>query len=149
MSEKCTSDCSTCGKDCGDRRGPGSFQVAPNPNSHVKKVIGVISGKGGVGKSTVTAELAVAFRRQGLQVGIMDADITGPSIPKAFGLTEMAVGTGQGLYPVKTKTGIDVMSMNLLLEDAHREEMQAAVNRAAQYAGNAAVFAAANFLINR
>ncbi|MBQ3334417.1 MAG: Mrp/NBP35 family ATP-binding protein [Eubacteriaceae bacterium] len=118
MSEKCTSDCGSCGKDCADRTKPQSFQVAPNPNSHVKKVIGVISGKGGVGKSTVTAELAVAFRRRGLQVGIMDADITGPSMPKAFGLTEMAVGTGQGLYPVKTKTGIDVMSMNLLLEDA-------------------------------
>ncbi|MGL4548049.1 P-loop NTPase, partial [Eubacterium aggregans] len=93
------------------------FSVAPHPMSQVKTVIGVVSGKGGVGKSLVTSEMAVTMRRRGAEVGILDTDITGPSIPKAFGLTEEAIGSENGIYPVRTKTGIDVMSMNLLLEN--------------------------------
>lgn len=114
--EQCTHDCNTCGSDCGDRQ-ETDFSVAPHPMSQVKKVIGVVSGKGGVGKSLVTSEMAVTMRRRGAEVGILDADITGPSIPKAFGLTEKAIGSENGIYPVRTKTGIDVMSMNLLLEN--------------------------------
>ena len=94
-----------------------NFKAEANPLSSVKKVIGVISGKGGVGKTTVTSQLAVALQRAGLKVGIMDADITGPSIPKAFGITEKARGTENYFYPVTSKTGIDLMSMNLLLEN--------------------------------
>lgn len=92
-----------------------NFKVDANPLSHVKKVIGVVSGKGGVGKTTVTSELAVALRKAGNRVGIMDADITGPSIPKAFGVMEKARGTENYFYPVTSKSGIDLMSMNLLL----------------------------------
>ncbi|NLO85201.1 MAG: Mrp/NBP35 family ATP-binding protein [Clostridiales bacterium] len=117
MSE-CTHDCSSCGESCGDRSKPQSMLTKPNELSHIKKVIGVCSGKGGVGKSMVTALLAVLAQRQGLKVGILDADITGPSIPKAFGLTDRAGGSDEGIYPVTTKTGIDVMSLNLLLENA-------------------------------
>lgn len=114
MSE-CTHNCETCGQDCADRK--TSFQEAPHRLSNIKKVIGVVSGKGGVGKSSVTAMLAVLAQRDGYKVGILDADITGPSIPKAFGLKEKASGTEEGILPVKTKTGIDVMSINLLLEN--------------------------------
>lgn len=118
MSEtQCSHDCESCSANCNDRTAPPDFSIKANPLSHVKKVIGVISGKGGVGKSTVTSQLAVTLRRNNLCVGIMDADITGPSIPKAFGVTEKAAGSEQGIFPVKTKTGIDVMSMNLLLEN--------------------------------
>ena len=116
MSE-CTRDCSTCGQSCGERTQPQNLLSKPHEQSHIRKVIGVCSGKGGVGKSLVTALLAVLARRQGLKVGILDADITGPSMPKAFGLKERAMGTDSGLFPVKTKTGIDVMSLNLLLEN--------------------------------
>lgn len=116
MSE-CTHDCSSCGQSCGDRTEKQSMLVKPHELSHIKKVIGVCSGKGGVGKSMVTALLAVLAQRQGLKVGILDADITGPSIPKAFGLTERAGGSDVGMYPVRTKSGIDVMSLNLLLEN--------------------------------
>ena len=91
--------------------------ASPREGSSIKKVIGVVSGKGGVGKSMVTDLLAVAFSRKGYHCAIMDADITGPSIPKAFGLTQKAEGTQDTIYPVKTKTGIDVMSINLLLEN--------------------------------
>ncbi|MDO4289531.1 MAG: Mrp/NBP35 family ATP-binding protein [Eubacterium sp.] len=116
--ENCTHDCDTCGADCGDRAGgKPDFSVKAHPWSQVKKVIGVVSGKGGVGKSMVTASLAVLLRRRGLSTGVLDADITGPSIPKAFGITEKAQGTDKGILPVKTKTGIDIMSMNLLLEN--------------------------------
>lgn len=116
MSE-CTHDCSTCGESCGSRTQPESLLEKPHEQSHIRKVVGVCSGKGGVGKSLVTALLAVLAQRQGLKVGILDADITGPSIPKAFGLTEKAAGTEDGIYPVRTKTGIDVMSLNLLLDN--------------------------------
>lgn len=92
-----------------------NFKVDANPLSKVRKVIGVVSGKGGVGKTTVTSELAVALRQAGGRVGIMDADITGPSIPKAFGVMEKARGTENYIYPVTSKSGIDLMSMNLLL----------------------------------
>ncbi len=115
MSE-CTHDCSTCGQSCSERQ-PESLLTKPHELSHVKKIIGVCSGKGGVGKSLVTSLLAVLAKRQGLKVGILDADITGPSIPKAFGLKEKAMGTDAGIFPVKSKTGIDVMSLNLLLEN--------------------------------
>ncbi len=115
MSE-CTHDCSTCSQSCADRQ-PESLLVKPHELSHIKKVIGVCSGKGGVGKSLVTALLAVLCQRQGLKVGVLDADITGPSMPKAFGIKEKAMGTDAGILPVKTKTGIDLMSLNLLLEN--------------------------------
>lgn len=113
----CSHDCSSCGSDCGERTEPQSFLAAPNPKSSVKKVIGVISGKGGVGKSLVTELLAVAAAKSGRHAAILDADITGPSIPKAFGITGKASGTEEGIYPVKSKGGIDIMSINLLLED--------------------------------
>jgi len=89
----------------------------PHVMTHVKKVIGVVSGKGGVGKSIVTSMLAVLLRRRGYRTAILDADITGPSIPQAFGLHSHAEGSDQGIFPIMTKTGIEVMSMNLLLEN--------------------------------
>ncbi len=116
MSE-CTHDCSTCSANCSSRTEKQSLLAKPHELSHVKKIIGVCSGKGGVGKSMVTSLLAVLAQRQGLKVGILDADITGPSIPRAFGLKEKAGGTDQGIFPVRSVTGIDVMSLNLLLEN--------------------------------
>ena len=116
MSE-CTHDCSTCGVDCGSRETPQSLLEKPHEQSHITKVIGICSGKGGVGKSMVTALLAVLAQRNGLRVGILDADITGPSIPKAFGIKDKATGSETGFFPVRSKTGIDVMSLNLLLEN--------------------------------
>lgn len=115
MSETCTHDCSTCGSACGERA--KSFQEPGNAGSHIRRVIGVISGKGGVGKSLVTSILAVNARRQNLKVGVLDADITGPSIPKAFGLTDKAAGNDMGIFPTFTKTGIRAMSLNLLIDD--------------------------------
>lgn len=114
MSE-CTHDCSTCGQSCGQRTEPESLLQKPHEQSHIKKVIGVCSGKGGVGKSMVTSLLAVTMQRMGLKVGILDADITGPSIPREFGLKQRAEGNDTGIFPVRTTTGIDVMSLNLLL----------------------------------
>ena len=114
MSE-CTHNCSTCSQNCSSRTEPQSLLVKPHELSRIKKVIGVCSGKGGVGKSLVTSLLAVLAQRQGLKVGILDADITGPSIPRAFGLKEKAAGSDAGIYPVRSTTGIDVMSLNLLL----------------------------------
>lgn len=116
MSE-CTHNCSTCSQSCSSRTEPESLLVKPHELTHVKKIIGVCSGKGGVGKSLVTSMLAVLAQRQGLKVGILDADITGPSIPRAFGLKEKAAGSDAGIYPVRSTTGIDVMSLNLLLEN--------------------------------
>lgn len=116
MSE-CTHDCSNCGETCPSRQDPADFREQPHELSNVKKVIGVVSGKGGVGKSLVTSMLAVLLRRRGRTTAIMDADLTGPSIPKAFGLHEKATGTDSAIYPVRTKTGIDVISVNLLLEN--------------------------------
>ena len=115
MSE-CTHDCSTCSANCSSRQQESLLQK-PHELSRIKKVIGVCSGKGGVGKSMVTALLAVLAQRRGMKVGILDADITGPSIPKAFGLKEKAAGSDQGIFPVRTASGIDVMSLNLLLEN--------------------------------
>ena len=116
MSEECTHDCSNCGAACSSRDAAPQHD-APNPHSRVKKVIGVVSGKGGVGKSMVTSQLAVSLHRKGYRVGILDADITGPSIPKAFGMHEKAVGTENALLPCVSSTGIEVMSINLLLDD--------------------------------
>lgn len=116
MSE-CTHNCSTCGESCGERKEPQSFLKAHHPDSRVGKVYGIVSGKGGVGKSMVTSQLAVALSRRGCKVGIMDADVTGPSIPKAFGIRDKAVGTERGLFPCVSKHGIEVMSINLLLDD--------------------------------
>lgn len=116
MSENCTHDCSSCGMDCPSRQDPQSFLEKTNDLSHVKKVIGVVSGKGGVGKSLITSLLAVSLQRKGYHTAILDADITGPSIPKIFGVHEKAKGNGQGILPVKTESGVDIMSINLLLE---------------------------------
>ena len=113
-SENCTHDCSTCSENCASRD-PKSFLEAPNPKSHVKKVIGVVSGKGGVGKSLVSSLLASGMQKRGIHTGIMDADITGPSIPKAFGLRTRATANDDGLIPVKSAGGVDIMSINLLL----------------------------------
>ncbi len=117
MSENCTHDCSTCGENCPSREAPQSFLEKLNDLSHVEKVIGVVSGKGGVGKSLVTSLLATVLRRRDSKVAVLDADITGPSIPKCFGLKQRAVSDENGLYPVETKTGVKVMSVNLLLEE--------------------------------
>ena len=116
MSE-CTHNCSTCGESCGERKEPQSFLKAHHPDSRVGKVYGIVYGKGGVGKSMVTSQLAVALSRRGCKVGIMDADVTGPSIPKAFGIRDKAVGTERGLFPCVSKHGIEIMSINLLLDD--------------------------------
>ena len=114
----CSGNCSTCGSsDCGDRK-QESLLAALNPKASVKKVIAVVSGKGGVGKSTVTSLLAVAMARKGKRVGVLDADITGPSAPTAFGVTECQGATEEGLYPAVTKGGIQVMSINLLLDNS-------------------------------
>ena len=116
MSENCTHDCSTCSSACASRTAPQDLLEKPNDMTHVKKLIGVVSGKGGVGKSLVTSMLAVLMSRQGYTAAVLDADMTGPSIPRAFGLHEQAQGTDIGIMPVITKTGIRVMSLNLLLE---------------------------------
>lgn len=111
----CTHDCGSCSSNCADKD-PKSLLAAPHPNSKIGKVIGIVSGKGGVGKSMVTQLLASEFARRGHRCGILDADITGPSIPKAFGLTEKALGNETTIFPVKTKKyGMEVMSINLLL----------------------------------
>lgn len=115
MSENCNHDCSSCSSNCSSRDSQ-SFLEKPHPDSKIRKVIGVVSGKGGVGKSMVTDLLAVSFARKGMHCGILDADITGPSIPKAFGITEKAMGNETTIFPVSSKKyGIDVMSINLLL----------------------------------
>ncbi len=116
MSESCSGNCAGCGESCSDRTAE-SLLAAPNAHSHVKKVIAVVSGKGGVGKSTVTAMLAVAMAKMGYQTAILDADITGPSMPKAFGLKEPIAGTDEGMLPAESKGGIKVMSINLLLPE--------------------------------
>lgn len=113
MAEECTHNCSTCSEDCSER----DMRKKPHELSHIKKVIGIVSGKGGVGKSLTTALLAVTAQRNGFRTAIMDADITGPSIPKMFGITEKATGTEMGILPVISKTGVEIMSMNVLLED--------------------------------
>ncbi|MGI6502306.1 MAG: P-loop NTPase [Anaerostipes sp.] len=117
MSEACDHNCESCGSDCGDRTSPQSFQEKMNIHSKVKHVIGIVSGKGGVGKSLVTSMLAATMKKKGYKVAVLDADITGPSIPRAFGINEKAKGDERFIYPVETKTGIKVMSINLLLDD--------------------------------
>ena len=112
----CNGNCSSCGSDCADRQAE-SLLAELNPKSSVKKVIAVISGKGGVGKSTVTAMLAVAMARQGKRVAVLDADITGPSAPTAFGVNECQGANEDGLFPALTRSGIQVMSINLLLDN--------------------------------
>ncbi len=115
MSE-CTHDCSSCSANCSERK-PESFLEKPHELSSIKKVIAVVSGKGGVGKSLVTSMSAVLMNRRGLSTAILDADITGPSIPKAFGIHDRATGNAKEIYPVMSKKGIKVMSVNLLLEN--------------------------------
>ena len=114
---ECTHDCSTCGESCGERTEPQSFLKAHNPAARVGKVYGVVSGKGGVGKSMVTSQLAVLARRAGHKVGVLDADVTGPSIPKAFGVHRRAMADELGMLPVETETGIQLISVNLLLDN--------------------------------
>ncbi len=114
MSE-CNHDCGSCSADCKDRTSPNSMLVPLHPSSSVKKVIGVVSGKGGVGKSLITSLLAIGMQKKGYQCAILDADITGPSIPKELGITKQGESNGEALIPVKSSTGIDVMSINLLL----------------------------------
>jgi Mrp family chromosome partitioning ATPase len=118
MSEDCNQSCSTCLEDCAERKERQfDFSEKPHEMSSIRKVIGVISGKGGVGKSLVTSMLAVTMNRMGYHTAILDADVTGPSIPKMFGIREKAIAGEFGLFPVRSKTGIDIMSINLLLED--------------------------------
>ena len=117
MAEECTHDCSTCSQNCGERTEPMNLMAAPNPNSNVKKVIAIMSGKGGVGKSYVTSALASACKKLGKETAILDADITGPSIPKAFGVHVRAMGDDNGIFPVHTPSGLKMMSLNLLMEN--------------------------------
>lgn len=112
---ECTHDCSSCGENCSERTEIQKERL--NPRSKVKKIIAVVSGKGGVGKSLVTSLLAVAAAKRGHRVAVMDADITGPSIPKAFGIKTKAAGSKEGILPVVSAGGVQVMSLNLLLEN--------------------------------
>ncbi len=116
MSENCSHDCSSCKENCSSRN-KKSFIKTPHKKSKIKKVIAVVSGKGGVGKSMTCALLASAAQSGGKSTAVMDADITGPSIPKMFGVCGRATGNGDGILPVKSKSGIKLMSMNVLLED--------------------------------
>ncbi len=116
MSEQnCTHDCGSCGVECSSRTAP--MKEPAHELSNIKKVIAVVSGKGGVGKSLVTSLMAVTMNRRGYKTAVLDADVTGPSIPKVFGIQERASGIEGGIIPCKSKTGIEVMSVNLLLED--------------------------------
>ena len=110
----CDHNCSSCGQTCEQK---GIAKEKPNAFSNVKKIYAVVSGKGGVGKSLATSLLAVEAQRRGLKTAILDADITGPSIPKAFGIKEKATGNEQGIFPAISKTGVEIMSVNLLLEN--------------------------------
>lgn len=114
MSE-CTHDCSSCSQKCGEAHGP---EIArPHEGSHIKKVIAVVSGKGGVGKSLVTSLMSVNAQRRGFKAAVLDADITGPSIPKVFGINGRAQATENALFPCKSKGGVSVMSLNLLTDN--------------------------------
>lgn len=114
MSEACNHDCSSCKSNC-DHRAPQ--HEPPHARSRIQKVIGVVSGKGGVGKSMTSAMLAVSMRRLGFKAGVLDADITGPSIPRLFGVKGPATGDGEIINPVSSRTGVEIMSINLLLDD--------------------------------
>lgn len=118
MSENCDNNCSGCAAgDCEERKAENDFSAKPHELSKIKKVIGIVSGKGGVGKSMITSLLAVTMQRLGYATAVLDADVTGPSIPKSFGLKEKAQGSEMGLFPVKSKTGVEIMSVNLLLDN--------------------------------
>ena len=118
MSENCTHDCSSCGQNCPSRsEQKPDFRAQANAHSNVKKVIGVVSGKGGVGKSLVTGMMAVTMRRRGHSAAVLDADITGPSIPKAFGVHGMLGATEEGIIPAASTTGVKLVSLNLMLEN--------------------------------
>ena len=137
MSE-CTHDCSSCSSNCSSRDKKQSLQIPANALSEVKHVIGVVSGKGGVGKSLVTSMLAVLLQREGYKVGVLDADITGPSIPKSFGVRNVEIyGDENGMIPPSTKTGIDLMSVNLLIG---QDETRPVVWRGAMIAGTVQQF---------
>ncbi|MDO4493306.1 MAG: Mrp/NBP35 family ATP-binding protein [Clostridia bacterium] len=117
MSE-CTHDCSSCGQSCASRNKPQSFIEKPHETSRIRRVVGIVSGKGGVGKSIVTDLLAVLASRKGLKTAVLDADITGPSVPRAFGVKEQAYGTEKGeIYPCVSEGGVKMMSLNLLTDD--------------------------------
>lgn len=115
MSNTCDHNCASCSQDCAERA--QDFKIQPHNKSKIKKIIGVVSGKGGVGKSLVTSLCAVSMRKLGYEVGILDADITGPSIPKAFNIEKKARGNEEGMFPNTSFTGIKVMSINMLLEE--------------------------------
>ena len=118
MSEGCTHDCSTCSENCSSKQGGAPTFEKTNDLSRIKKTIAVVSGKGGVGKTLVSSMLAVELNRRELKTAIIDADVTGPSIPKAFGLKGLCEAAPLGgIMPVKTTTGIETVSVNLLLED--------------------------------
>lgn len=117
MSENCNQTCNTCSDDCADRKEPVDFTEKPHELSNIKKVIGIVSGKGGVGKSLVTSMMAVTMKRRGHKIAILDADITGPSIPKVFSIDQKPGASELGLFPAKSKTGIQLMSINFLLQD--------------------------------
>ena len=131
----CNHDCDHCSQSCG---GEQDLHEPLNQYSSVKHVIGVVSGKGGVGKSMVTSQLAVTMNRRGLKTAILDADITGPSIPKAFGIHERAKGSDLGILPAVTETGIEIMSINLLL----KEETDPVVWRSPMIVGTVSVITA-------
>ena len=116
MSESCSHDCGSCSEQCTERDA-ANFLEKPHEQSKIKKVIGIVSGKGGVGKSLVTGISAVISQRSGFKTAILDADITGPSIPKMFGVTQKALATDEGIIPEETQTGIKIMSLNLLIEN--------------------------------
>ena len=118
MSTECSHDCGSCSANCGDRTTPQDFHAAQNEFSEVKKVIGVVSGKGGVGKSLVTSLLACSLQERGFDTAILDADITGPSIPRMFGLYGKPRGDERGISPMIADNGTRIMSMNLLLDNA-------------------------------
>ncbi|MBR5768453.1 MAG: Mrp/NBP35 family ATP-binding protein [Clostridia bacterium] len=117
MSEECTHDCATCGANCSSRQGERESLIAPaNAGSRIRKVIGVVSGKGGVGKSLVTSLLTVSMMRAGKKAAVLDADVTGPSIPRIFGVKGPVSGDERGIFPAESKTGIKIISVNLFLD---------------------------------
>lgn len=115
-SSNCDHDCSSCGANCGERTNPQDMKIALHPRSSVKHVVGVVSGKGGVGKSFVTSLLASELQRRGHRTGVLDGDITGPSMARVFGITDKMYGDGELAYPAKTKSGIQVVSANMMLD---------------------------------
>ncbi len=119
MSEECTHNCESCSADCSSRSGGGIEKAMPHYMSSIKKVIGIVSGKGGVGKSLVTSLMAVSTRHKGFKTAVLDADITGPSIPRIFGINETPMTTEDSIFPCESMAGTKVMSINLLMENAN------------------------------